>query len=69
MKKKNKEEIIMDLSDIMIELQLDKSFIKNVTQSLEEKAFGKESEEYKRICEIMVEKIKQAQYTSKNLKN
>jgi hypothetical protein len=51
----------------MIELKLDKSFIKNTLQALGEKEFGKESKEFQSIFEDIVEKIKQAKYTDKDL--
>lgn len=66
-KNENKEKVILNLCDFMIELKLDKSFIKNTLQALGEKEFGKESKEFQSIFEAIVEKIKQAKYTDKEL--
>ena len=52
----------------MIELKLDKSFIKNTIQTLGEKEFGKESKEFKEIFGVIVEKIKQLKLLIKNWK-
>jgi len=52
----------------MIELKLDKSFIKNTIQALGEKEYGKESKEFKEIFGVIVEKIKQLKILIKNWK-
>ena len=66
-KNENKDKVILNICDFMIELKLDKSFIKNTLQALGEKEFGKESKEFQSIFEDIVEKIKQAKYTDKDL--
>ena len=52
----------------MIELELDKHFIKNVIQGIAEKQLGKESEELNRVNEDILEKIKQAKYSKPTIK-
>lgn len=66
-KNENKDKVILNMCDFMIELKLDKSFIKNTIQALGEKEFGKESKEFQEIFGVIVEKIKQAKYTDKEL--
>jgi hypothetical protein len=66
-KNENKDKVLLNMCDFMIELKLDKSFIKNTLQALGEKEFGKESKEFQSIFEDIVEKIKQAKYTDKDL--
>ena len=66
-KNDNKDKVILNICDFMIELKLDKSFIKNTLQALGEKEYGKESKEFQNIFEVIVEKIKQAKYTDKEL--
>jgi hypothetical protein len=63
--KEKKEKIILEICDIMINLELTKSFVKNVTHKLSEKEFGKESEEYKSIVALITDKIIKAKYISK----
>ena len=63
--KEKKEKIILEICDIMISLELTKSFVKNVTHKLSEKEFGKESEEYKSIVGLITDKIIKAKYISK----
>ena len=48
----------------MIELELDRSFIKNVLQGLAEKEYGKDSIELGDINEEILDKIKNAKYSS-----
>jgi len=66
---KKADDIIYYLGKIMIDLKLDKSFIKNVIKGLEEKQFGKQSSEGKIIYDTMVENIKLAKYKSKEFEN
>jgi len=66
---KKADDIIYYLGKIMIDLKLDKSFIKNVIKGLEEKEFGKQSSEGKIIYDTMVENIKLAKYKSKEFGN
>ena len=61
-----KEKIILGVCDVMISLELTKSFIKNVTHGLCEKEFGKESEQYQTTVGLITEKIIQAKYISKS---
>ena len=60
-----KEKIILEICDIMISLELTKSFVKNVTYKLAEKEFGKESEQYKSTIPLITDKIIKAKYISK----
>ena len=66
---KKADEIIYYLGNIMIDLKLDKSFIKNVIKGLGEKEFGKQSSESKIISDTMEENIKLAKYRSKEFEN
>ena len=66
-KNENKGQVMLNMCDFMIELKLDKSFIKNTLQALGEKEFEKESQEFQYIFGDIVEKIKQAKYTDKEL--
>ena len=61
-----KEKIILGVCDVMISLELTKSFVKNVTHGLCEKEFGKESEQYQTTVGLITEKIIQAKYISKS---
>ncbi len=61
-----KEKIILEICDIMISLELTKSFVKNVTHGLCEKEYGKESEQYQTTVGLITEKIIQAKYISKS---
>ena len=58
----NKDKIISTICDYMIELELDKHFIKNVMQGIAENQFGKDSVKLGSITENILEKIKQAKY-------
>ena len=60
-----KEKIILEICDIMIQLELNKSFIKNVIVGISEKEFGKDSEESKSIFNLITEKIIGTKYISK----
>jgi hypothetical protein len=60
-----KEKIILEICDIMINLELTKSFVKNVTHQLSEKEFGKESEQYQSLVGLITEKIIKTKYISK----
>ena len=55
----------MEICDIMISLELTKSFVKNVTHQLSEKEFGKESEQYQTTVGLITEKIIKTRYISK----
>ena len=63
-----KKDYIFIICDYMIELELDKHFIKNVIQGIAEKQLGKESEELNRVNEDILEKIKQAKYSKPTIK-
>ena len=58
------QEEIFKLCDIMIELELEKSFIKNTLLGIVEKDFGKESEGFKTINDLLLEKIRKAKYSN-----
>ena len=60
-----KENIILEICDIMIYLELPKSFVKNVTHGFAGKEFGKESEQYKSTVGLITSKIIKAKYISK----
>ena len=60
-----KERIIVEVCDIMIQLELNKSFIKNVIIGISEREFGKDSEESKTIFNLITEKIIKTKYISK----
>ena len=60
-----KEKIILEICDIMISLELTKSFVKNVTHGLSEKEFGKETEQYNTTVALITEKIINTKYISK----
>ena len=59
-----KEEIILNICDIMISLELTKSFVKNVTHGFAAKEFGKESEQYKKTIGLITDKIIKTKYIS-----
>ena len=63
----SKEDTIYQICDIMTELELNKTFIKNALQGLVEKEFGKDSKESKNINENILEKLKQAKYLNKKI--
>ena len=60
-----KEKIILDICNIMIELELPKSFIKNICFGLCEKEFGKGSEQCSTTQNLIVQEIIKAKYISK----
>ena len=62
-----KQEQIYNLCDIMVELELEKSFIKNALLGIAEKEFGKESEEVKIINDLLLEKIRKVKYRNSKL--
>ena len=66
--KLKKEDALFKICDIMLELELDKSFIKNTLNGLAEKEFGKESEQYKTITENIVDKLVKSKYSSSKKK-
>ena len=60
-----KKKIILKLSDLMIELELNKSFIKNTMEGLVNKVFGKEDEKGQKILKEIIQKIINAKYINK----
>ena len=60
-----KKKIILNLSDLMIELELNKSFIKNTMEGLVNNAFGKEDEKGQNILKDIIQKIINAKYINK----
>ena len=60
-----KEELIMNLCDLIIELELNKSFIKNTLEKLIKRVFGKDEEKRKKILDNAVQKIIHAKYVAK----
>ena len=68
-KEKEKEEVkkrvLLNLCDLMIELELIKSFIKNTLEQLIKKVFGRNEEKNKNILQEVIQKIVQSKYISK----
>ena len=62
-----KEKIILEICDIMMSLELNKSLVKNVTYKLSENEYGKESEKYQSAVGLIIEKITHSKYISKAL--
>jgi len=60
-----KEELIMNICDLIIELELNKSFIKNTLEKLIKKVFGKDEEKSKKILDNVIQKIIHAKYVAK----
>ena len=58
------QEIFYQICDSMINLELPKSFIKNVLQGLIDKAFGKENDTNKNTFNLVIKKIINAKYIS-----
>jgi len=63
-----KKKIFFKLLKYMIELELDRSFIKNVIQGLVEKEFGNDPEELSNTNNEILEKIKKAKYSKSTKK-
>ena len=61
-----KENIILEICDIMIYLELPKSLVKNVTSGFAGKEFGEESEQHKSTVGLIISKIIKAKYFSKS---
>ena len=64
-----KEQLILRICDVMFELELSKSFIKNTLQKIIEKLFGKESKRFSELIGKIIDKIKKAQYIGSVSKN
>ena len=60
-----KEKNILNICDIMINLEITKSFVKNVSHGLCNKIFGKESEQAQATIKLITEKIIKARYISR----
>ena len=60
-----KKKIMLKISDLMIELELFKSFIKNTIEGLVTKVFGKEDENGQNLLQDIIQKIINAKYTNK----
>ena len=60
-----KKSVILQICDLMIELELVKSFIKNTLEKLVKKVFGKNEEKNKLIMDNIVQKIVKTKYISK----
>ena len=63
--KESKQNVIYDICQILISLEYPKSMIKNFTNQINEKEFGKDSETYKVTFKKIIEYITKAQYISK----
>ena len=60
-----KKKVILKICDLMIELELVKSFIKNTLENLIKKSFGENEENNKKILQEIVQKIIRTKYISK----
>ena len=60
-----KKKVILRLCDLMIELELIKSFIKNTLENLIEKVFGDDKDKNKLILQDIIQKIIKTKYISK----
>ena len=60
-----KKKVILNLCDLMIELKLIKSFIKNTLEKLVNKVFEKNEKLSNAILQEIIQKIKKAKYISK----
>ena len=60
-----KKNVILQICDLMIELEIIKSFIKNTLEKLVKKVFGKNEEKNKAIMDNIVQKIVKTKYISK----
>ena len=58
------QDVIYQLCDLMITLELPKSFIKNVLRELSDNIFGKDSEKSKNTFSVFISKIVNAKYIS-----
>ena len=58
------QDVIFQLCDLMITLELPKSFIKNVLQEISDNIFGKDSEKSKNTFSVFIKKIVNAKYIS-----
>ena len=61
----NKNKVILRLCDLMIELELIKSFIKNTLENLIKNVFGDDEEKNKPILKEIIQKIIKTKYISK----
>ena len=64
-----KKKVILKICDLMIELELIKSFIKNTLEKLMKKTFGENEENYKTLLQQIVQKIIRTKYISKAKKS
>ena len=64
-----KKKVILKLCDLMIELELVKSFIKNTLEKLIKKIFGENDENNKNILQEIIQKIIKTKYISKAKNN
>ena len=60
-----KKKVLLQLCDLMIELELVKSFIKNTLENLIKNAFGDDKEKNKPILQEIIQKIIKTKYISK----
>ena len=63
-KDEDKQEIIYDICKTLIELELPKSMVKKITDNLNIKTFGKETEMYKKTFDVFIKSIVNAKYVS-----
>ena len=59
-----KKKVSLQVCDLMIELELDKTFIKNTIEKLIKRVFGTNEEKNKKIMEDFIDKIKKAKYNT-----
>ena len=60
-----KKKVILNLCDLMIELELTKSFIKNALEKLAKKVFEQKEDNVKDVVHEVIQKIINAKYISK----
>ena len=61
-----KKNVSLHICELMIELELDKTFIKNTIEKLIKRVFGNNEEKNKEILQDFIEKIKNAKYNVDN---
>ena len=63
-KDEDKQEIIYDICKTLIELELPKSMVKKITDNINIKIFGKDSELHKKTFNVFIKLIVNAKYVS-----
>ena len=63
---KMKQEIIYNICDSLIDLEVSKTMVKNITDHITQKAFGKDTPLHKETFKVFIKKIINAKYFSKS---